>query len=83
MGNRVALYCSYCSKSEQRQWVGKEHSRLEVTWGRKEENLVIRVGGFAMTKGIEQIGEGKRREKEGRKEVPFSMCGPCAAKNSM
>lgn len=36
-----------------------------------------------MTKGVEQMGEGKRGEKEGKKEVPFSRCGPCTAKNSM
>lgn len=36
-----------------------------------------------MTRGVEQTGEGKRGEKEGRKQAPFSMCGPRAAKNSI
>lgn len=45
--------------------------------------MVTGVGGSAMTKGVAQISEGKRGEKDGRKEVPGLMCGPCAAKSSM
>lgn len=45
--------------------------------------MVTRVGGFAISKGVEQVGEAKRSEKEGRQEVLFSTYGTCTAKTSI